>query len=156
MEKITIMGFGNPVREDDGVGIYVIKRLQEELPAEENIEILDMGTSAFEVLFQLKGRDRIILVDSVLNTGEPVGTLYKVPAKEIENSVEEQPHLYLHSLKWDQALAYAKKILQDDYPEKIDVFLIAIDSVRFNTEMTEAGRQGAEKMVQAILSEIKK
>ncbi len=149
------MGFGNPVREDDGVGIYVVKRLQEELGERENIQILDMGTSAFEVLFQLKGQDRIILVDSVLNTGEPVGTLYKVPAEEIVSSMEEeQPHLYLHSLKWDQALFYAKKILQDDYPDKIDVFLIAIDSTRFDTEMTAAGKAGAEKMVAKILEEL--
>ena len=54
MEKICILGFGNPVREDDGVGIYVIEKLKEKIQ-HENIEILDMGTSAFEVLFQLKG-----------------------------------------------------------------------------------------------------
>ncbi|MEM9836442.1 MAG: hydrogenase maturation protease, partial [Bacteroidota bacterium] len=60
--KTAILGFGNPARSDDGVGCYVIQQLQERLPAEEEITLLDMGTSAFEVLFQLKGHERIILV----------------------------------------------------------------------------------------------
>ncbi len=155
MEKITIMGFGNPVREDDGVGIYVIKQLQKILGERKDIQILDMGTSAFEVLFKLKGQDRIILVDSVLNTGEPVGTLYKLPADEIVGALsQDHSHLYLHSLKWDQALAYAKKILGDEYPEKIDVYLIAIDSTRFDTEMTAAGKAGAEKLAAKIVEEL--
>ena len=153
MENVTVMGFGNPVREDDGVGIYVIDQLKKKLGEREGLQIFDMGTSAFEILFKLKGQDRIILVDAVVNTGEAVGTLYKVPASEIESKLEDDPHLYLHSLKWDQALSYAKKILGDDYPKIIDVFLIAIDSTRFDTEMTEAGKKGAEEMTLRILEE---
>lgn len=154
MENITIMGFGNPVREDDGVGIYIIEQLQKKIGKRAGLQIFDMGTSAFEILFKLKGQDRIILIDAVLNTGEPVGTLYKVPAEEIESSIEDEPHLYLHSLKWDQALSYAKKILVNDYPKKIDVFLVAIDSTRFDTTMTEAGIKGGDEMTKKILAEL--
>ncbi|MEM6345641.1 MAG: hydrogenase maturation protease [Bacteroidota bacterium] len=154
MEKISILGFGNPVREDDGVGIYVVQKLQE-LIQDENIAILDMGTAAFEVLFQLRGRDRIILVDAVLNTGEPVGTLYKLPASEVEAQIQDDPLVFLHSLKWDQALSYAKKILLDDYPQNIDVYLIAIDETRFNTEMTPAARAAGDELVQKIIADLK-
>ncbi len=153
MEKISILGFGNPVREDDGVGIYVIEKLKEKIQ-HENIEILDMGTSAFEVLFQLKGRDRIILIDAVINTGEEVGTLYKLPASEIEGSIKEDPLVFLHSLKWDQALSYAKKILLEEYPEHIDVYLVAIDSTRFNTEMTAAAMEGGDRLVDLLVNEL--
>ncbi|MEL6193023.1 MAG: hydrogenase maturation protease [Bacteroidota bacterium] len=153
MEKISILGFGNPVREDDGVGIYVIEKLKEKIQ-HENIEILDMGTSAFEVLFQLKGKDRIILIDAVINTGEEVGTLYKLPASEIEGSIKEDPLVFLHSLKWDQALSYAKKILLDEYPEHIDVYLVAIDSTRFNTEMTAAAIEGGDRLVDLLVNEL--
>jgi len=153
MKKITILGFGNPVREDDGVGIYVIEELKKRIQ-DEHIEILDMGTSAFEVLFKLKGRDRIILVDAVINTGEPVGTLYKLPASEIEGHIQDDPLVFLHSLKWDQALSYAKKILLNDYPKHIDVYLVAIDSTRFNTEMTEAAIKGGDELVEKILADV--
>lgn len=153
MEKISILGFGNPVREDDGVGIYVIEKLKERIQ-HDHIDILDMGTSAFEVLFQLKGKDRIILIDAVINTGEEVGTLYKLPASEIEGAIKDDPLVFLHSLKWDQALSYAKKILLEEYPEHIDVYLVAIDSTRFNTEMTPAAIKGGDRLVDLLVREL--
>ncbi|MEO0341239.1 MAG: hydrogenase maturation protease, partial [Bacteroidota bacterium] len=117
--------------------------------------LFDMGTSAFEVLFKLKGHDRIILVDAVINTGEPVGTTFKLPASEINGQIQDDPLVFLHGLKWDQALSYAKKILLDDYPEDIDVYLIAIDSTRFNVGMSEPAIQGAEKVIGLIKEELK-
>lgn len=154
LEKIAVLGFGNPVREDDGVGIYVIEKLTERLGDAEHIHIFDMGTSAFEVLFKLKGHDRIILIDAVLNSGEPVGTCFKLPASEINAQIQDDPMVFLHSLKWDQALSYAKKMLGDEYPEKIEVYLIAINDTRFNTGMTEAAISGGDKVVELLLKDL--
>ncbi|MBX2877254.1 MAG: hydrogenase maturation protease [Saprospiraceae bacterium] len=154
-KKIAVLGFGNPVRADDGVGIYVIEELKKKLGEVENVSIFDMGTSAFEVLFQLKGHDKIILVDAVINTGEAVGTTYKLPASEIEAEIEDDPLVFLHSLKWSQALSYAKKMLGDEYPEDIEVYLIAIDSTAFNVGMTEEAKVGGDKVVDILQQALK-
>ena len=156
LEKIAILGFGNPVREDDGVGIYIIEKLKENIGLAENISIFDMGTSAFEVLFKLKGHDHIILVDAVINSGEPVGSIFKLPASEINAQIQDDPMVFLHSLKWDQALSYAKKMLGEDYPQNIEVYLVAIDDTRFNVGMTEAAINGGEKVVKLLLDELNK
>jgi hydrogenase maturation protease len=152
--KTAIMGFGNPTRSDDGVGIYVIDLLRSRLALRNDVSLLDMGTSAFEVLFTLKGHQRIILVDAVVNTGEAVGTLYKVPASEIERTPEDDPMVFLHSIKWDQALSYAKKILQDDYPNDIQVYLIAVDNTRIDISLTGEAKQAAERVAELICAEI--
>ena len=47
--KTAIMGFGNPVRSDDGIGMYVIEHLNKQLGDREDLSIIDMGTAAFEV-----------------------------------------------------------------------------------------------------------
>ncbi len=153
METISILGFGNPVREDDGVGIYVIEELKKELSAP-HIEILDMGTSAFEVLFKLKGRDRIILIDAAINTDEPVGTLFRLPAEEVEGQIEDDPLVFLHGLKWHQALSYARKMLNEDYPKEVEVFLIAIDSTRFDLGISAEAKAGADRLVKLLLEEL--
>lgn len=155
IEKIAILGFGNPVRGDDGVGIYIIEQLQKELGEHKNISIFDMGTSAFEVLFKIKGHDRIILVDAVVNTGEAVGTSYKLPASEIDGHIEEDPMVFLHSLKWSQALSYAKKMLGEDYPKEVDVYLVAVEDTRFNVGMTEQARTGGDKVVKILMQDLK-
>ncbi len=154
-KKTAVLGFGNPVRADDGVGIYVIEQLKAQLDETDHISIFDMGTSAFEVLFKLKGHERIILIDAVINTNEPVGTTYKLPASEVEGQIIDDPMVFLHSLKWNQALSYAKKMLQDEYPDEIEVYLIAIDSTRFNVGMTEEAKKGGDKIINLLLEELK-
>ena len=153
-EKTVIMGFGNPVRSDDGIGIYVIDELKKKLPNTENITILDMGTSAFEVLFQLKGHTKILIVDAVINTGETPGTLYKVPANEVLKAPQDDPMVFLHSLKWDQALSYAKKIMVEEYPEDIQVYLIAVDNTRLEIELSEEVKAAGDKVVGLLLEEL--
>ena len=148
------MGFGNPVRSDDAVGIYVIEQLREKLPESEEISIFDMGTAAFEVLFGLKGDDKIILADAVLNSNEPVGTLFKVPAEEVMRTPQDDPLVFLHGMKWDQALSYAKKILQDEYPEDIHVYLVAIQNTKLEVDLSNIVRDAGDKVVQLILEDL--
>lgn len=148
------MGFGNPVRSDDAIGIYVIEQLKEKLPDSEDISIFDMGTAAFEVLFGLKGHDKIILVDGVLNSNEPVGTLFKVPAEEVMKAPQDDPLVFLHGMKWDQALSYTKKILQDEYPEDIQVYLVAIENTKLEIDMSDVVKQAGDKVVQHILEDL--
>lgn len=152
--KTAIMGFGNPVRSDDAVGVYVANELEKKLEKRADITVLDMGTSAFEVLFQLKGHQKIILIDAVLNSGEPVGTIFKVPAETIAKTPQDDPLVFLHGLKWDQALSYAKKIMQAEYPDNIQVYLIAVENTRLEIEMSEEVKRAGDKVMKHILEDV--
>ena len=152
--KTAILGFGNPVRADDGIGIYVIEALQKQLAHRTDLSIFDMGTSAFEVLFKLRDHEKLILIDAVVRAEEPVGTVFNLPASEVESEIEEDPLVFLHGLKWSQALSYAKKILGDAYPKEIDVFLIAVEDTRFNVGMTEAAKKGGDLVVETLLQRL--
>ena len=149
------MGFGNPVRSDDGVGCYVVSELKKREPDADYVSLFDMGTSAFEVLFQLVGHQQIIIVDAVLNSNEPDGTLFRLPAAAIQSAIVNDPLVFLHSLKWDQALSYAKKILQNDYPEdNISVFLIAVSNTKLDIGMKQEVQAAGDKVVQFVLEDI--
>ena len=149
------MGFGNPVRSDDGVGCHVLERLRETYGEREDVSLFDMGTSAFEVLFQLKGHDMIIIVDAVVNANEPDGTLFKLPAAEINAAIVDDPMVFLHSLKWDQALSYAKKIMQDDFPQQeIYAYLIAVTDTKMGVGLSSPVAQAAERALVHIREHI--
>jgi hydrogenase maturation protease len=153
--NIAIMGFGNPVRSDDGVGCYVLENLKSELSNRENISFFDMGTSAFEILFQLKGHHKIIIIDAVINSNEADGTVFKLPASEINAAIIDDPMVFLHSLKWDQALSYAKKIMQDDFPQNdIHAYLIAVSDIKMEIGLSPAVLEGAKKVIDHIKSEL--
>ena len=120
----------------------------------DNVTIFDMGTAAFEVLFGLKGHSKIILVDAVLNSDEPVGTLFKVPAEEVMKAPQDDPMVFLHGMKWDQALSYAKKILQDEYPKDIQVYLVAIENTKLEVNLSNVVKEAGNKVVQHILEDL--
>jgi hydrogenase maturation protease len=66
MKKIGIIGIGNLLRKDDGVGIVLLERLQKqkkELP--KNIEFIDGGTGGMNLLHLLAQFDIVLLIDAV-------------------------------------------------------------------------------------------
>ena len=153
--KTAILGFGNPVRSDDGIGVYVANELKKRLSHREDITVFDMGTSAFEVLFQLEGHQRIIITDAVMNSGEPDGTLFSLPASEINTRLQDDPLVFLHGLKWDQALSYARRIMKEKYPaDHIRVYLIAISDISMEIQLSEEVRSAGDRLIEIILKEL--
>jgi len=150
--KTAILGFGNPVRSDDAIGVYVVNELQKKLSHREDISVFDMGTSAFETLFKLKGHQRIIIVDGVINSGEADGTLFHLPASEIHAQIQDDPMLFLHGMKWDQALSYAKKMMREEFPEDaINVYLIAISEIKLEMLLSETVKSAGDRLIEKIL-----
>ena len=68
---------------------------------------------------------------------------------------QDDPLVFLHGMKWDQALSYAKKILQDEYPDDIQVYLIAIENTKLEVELSDAVKDAGDKVVEHILEELK-
>lgn len=153
--KTAILGFGNPVRSDDAIGVYVVNELQKKLVHRDDVTVFDMGTSAFETLFKLNGSDRIIIVDGVVNSGEHDGTLFCLPAAEIHAKIQDDPMLFLHGMKWDQALSYAKKLMGNTFPEnKITVYLVAISEIKINMELSKVVQIAGDKLIETILNDL--
>ena len=68
-----VLGIGNIIRKDDGVGIRVVELLRErDLP--EQVRLLDGGTAGLDLLPYLEGVSRIIVVDALLS-GKSAGTI---------------------------------------------------------------------------------
>lgn len=154
MKKTAVLGFGNPVRSDDGIGCFVVQELQKRLGEREDLSVLDMGTSAFEVLFQLQGHERIFFVDAVIHSGELDGTLYALPAEEVAAAVQEDPMVFLHSLKWDQALSYTKKIMGPAFPGDLRAYLIAVSDTRLEVGLSDPVREAGMRLVEILENEL--
>ena len=71
MEKKTlILGVGNLLLKDEGVGIHVIRALEKEtLPA--HVTLMDGGTGGLHLISWLTGYDHIIMVDATLDSNPP-------------------------------------------------------------------------------------
>ncbi|UCF09304.1 MAG: hydrogenase maturation protease [Candidatus Bipolaricaulota bacterium] len=77
---IAVVGVGNELMRDDGVGVHALRRLSlTELPA--NVELIDGGTSP-EAAFLVRDHRRIIVIDAARGGGVP-GTVYRFAPEEI-------------------------------------------------------------------------
>lgn len=72
-EPVLILGVGNLLVGDEGVGVHVVRALQQ-LDWPEHVHILDGGTGGFHLLGCFSSYKRMILVDAT-HDGEPAGTL---------------------------------------------------------------------------------
>lgn len=154
MQRTAIIGFGNPVRNDDGIGVRVVSTLEKVFEDREDVTVLDLGTNAFEILFKLRGHDRIILVDATTNSGDPEGTVFRLPTQVVEEAYEDDPLVFLHGMKWNQALSYSRKILRQEFPDEVSVYLIAVENVLPGETISNAVDEGGKFVIHKIKEEL--
>lgn len=91
-ERILVMGVGNPLMRDEGVGPRVAELLMAGYNFPPNVEVVDAGTMSYMILDLLRGMDRLLLIDAVRDTGEPAGTVMLLTPEDMA------PNQVMHSL----------------------------------------------------------
>ncbi len=94
MKKLLVMGIGNMLLTDDGVGVFAAQKLQEEeLP--ENVTVMEAGTFTQDVFYLFEGYDTVLVLDIVHANGEP-GTIYKLSESDLVDN--EKQRLSIHDI----------------------------------------------------------
>ncbi|MFC4945126.1 hydrogenase maturation protease [Pseudonocardia sp. GCM10023141] len=132
--EVLIVGCGNLLRGDDGVGPILIRHLFE-LGVPDGARLVDGGTAGMDVAFQMRGAAKVVIIDASA-TGSAPGTIYRVPGAELEN-VPPLQGLHTHSFRWDHAIAFARWALGEACPEDITVFLIEAQAVAWGADLSE-------------------
>ncbi len=72
-QKTLVLGLGNVIMGDEGVGVHVVRALAQK-PLPPSVECLDGGTGGFVLLGPLQNADRVVLIDAAAD-GNPIGTV---------------------------------------------------------------------------------
>ncbi|HVB87005.1 MAG TPA: HyaD/HybD family hydrogenase maturation endopeptidase [Candidatus Dormibacteraeota bacterium] len=79
---ITVVGVGNLVHTDDGLGIHAIQRLQADPRVPKDVALIDGGTFGLELLAYLQDCSQLILIDAA-DLGQEPGTLVRMTGAEL-------------------------------------------------------------------------
>jgi hydrogenase maturation protease len=80
LKHVVILGVGNLLLSDEGVGVHVANRLMDmDLPA--GVEVIEGGTDGFRLMNVVTEADRLIVVDAVKG-GSPPGSIYRFDIKD--------------------------------------------------------------------------
>jgi hydrogenase maturation protease len=80
--SILVLGIGNLIMSDDGIGVRVAQRLAQDYRFPLGVSVVDGGTLGLDLLPMLEGVAKLLLVDAVESDAAP-GTLVRLSGEEI-------------------------------------------------------------------------
>jgi hydrogenase maturation protease len=152
VEKTLVVGCGNLLRGDDAVGPVLVRHLAA-LGTPPGVRLADAGTAGMDVAFAMRGQDRVILVDASTGSGHPPGTLFRVPGEVVE-SLPPPEGRNLHAFRWDQALAFARWLLKDEYPADVVVWLVEAESLAHGAPLSAVVEATMKDLAERLLVEL--
>ena len=149
-KKILILGLGNILLGDEGVGVRIAEQLaSQSLPDE--VEVIDGGTAGYELLSFLEGREKVIIVDAVKTSDKP-GAVYKMDLSILEE--DATMHLSLHQLGLKNVFKIAS--LMDINPKVTLVGVVPKDYQSYKIGLSKEVEKAIPIAIKAILQEIDK
>ena len=91
-ERILVLGVGNPLVRDEGVGVRVVEELVKRYSFPETVEVADVGTMGMSILGMITSASHVVMVDAVDKTGCEPGTVVLLTPEDLA------PNQVMHSL----------------------------------------------------------
>lgn len=149
---VKIIGCGNPLAADDGVGVRIIEELKKiNLP--HKVQIIEAGNDPFQLLEFIKGKEKVILVDAVKGGGVP-GSIYRILPEDIKHSSNKS--LSLHEVNISDVLELGKSIYPEEMPDDLVIIGIEAESTDdFSVGLSKPVENAVLLAVNKILAELK-
>jgi hydrogenase maturation protease len=145
---VVILGLGNVLLQDDGVGVRAVERLAAEYAIPDGVEVLDGGTLGMSLLPRLAGADAAILVDAV-RADAPAGTLVELSGDDVGPAVQTRlsPHQVgvadlLDGLRW-----------LGETPPRLRLIGLVPEQMELGLELSPAVEKNLGSLVDAVALE---
>jgi len=145
---ILVLGIGNILLRDEGVGVRVIEQMQK-MHLGDEVELVDGGTAGADLLAVLAQRRRIIVIDAVQADCEP-GTVLRFTAEDLVRP--EGVGMSLHEVGLGQALMMTKQL--GCAPEDVVVFGIKPKDLGCGLELSQETASSVPKVIELVLAEM--
>ncbi|MFW9914086.1 MAG: hydrogenase maturation protease [Candidatus Thorarchaeota archaeon] len=152
-KSAVILGIGNTLRIDDGVGIVLVESLEQNLAGQPNIAFETMQTGGIDILGSIEGFDLAIIIDAAFMNANP-GEARWLPVGKSDRNIR----LYssTHSAGVLETIQMARTIQNLDMPEIIVVLGIQVKETKgFGENLTEEVAVGAKTAFQMIIEKLK-
>ena len=144
-----VIGLGNPLRGDDGVGVRVIQVLATQaLPPD--VQLADGGTQGLGIINLMEGQQRVIVIDAA-DVGRAPGEFVRFALDEARLLGDGQ-HLSVHAAGLRDALLLAQAL--NVLPDEVVIFGVQPASLEWDDELSQEVEATVPNLVAAVLAEI--
>jgi len=141
--KVAVIGIGNILMGDEGVGIAVINELKR---LNVKADVYDCGTMGIDILNIIADYDKVIVVDAVKGFGKP-GDVFRIRPEELKSGKV----ISMHDVDFISVINIAKSVMK--LPE-IVIIGIEVERVKEGLEISESVRKAIPRAIKEIIKEI--
>jgi len=151
MPKSTVvLGLGNPLMADEGIGVYLVDRLAESAVGCPDVDFIDVGTGGLALLHHIEGRRRAIFLDCAY-MGLAPGTIRRFRPDDVR-SAKVLAHQSLHEADLLQILDMAGRLGQA--PDEVVIFGIEPERVEPGLGLSASLMGGVDGYLALVLQEL--
>ncbi|GAB4573761.1 MAG: hypothetical protein Kow0077_17110 [Anaerolineae bacterium] len=122
--RVKVIGLGNPILTDDGVGIYAVRLVRRWLPPDADVAIVELAVGGLELMEAMIGFDRVILVDAIWSPDQPPGTVFQFTAEALPDTMNSAS---AHDIDLPGALAAGRR-MGIPLPEDAAIEIVAVSA----------------------------
>lgn len=149
-----VLGLGNPILTDDGVGVKVAEAVRAALPSDSAVEVSEASVGGLALMERLLGYRRVILIDA-LHTGQGVpGTIHRLSLADLRDISPTQHSASAHDTTLVTALDMAAR-MGLPLPEEVVIFGVTVKNVTdFSDRPTPAVARAIPQVTALVLDEL--
>jgi hydrogenase maturation protease len=147
---VTIIGIGNILLQDEGVGVHALNRLMEGYELPDSVNLIDGGTMGLDLLPFVEGSERILFIDAVDFRKEP-GSIGIIEDEELPAIVKTK--VSPHQIGLSDLLSVLK--LLEKGPKSIAVIGIQPERIQTGTELSDTIRGRIDDLLNAIIEKLR-
>jgi len=148
--KALVLGLGNILLSDEGLGVRVVERLEESYRFPPEIQVMDGGTLGLDLLPYLEGVDHLLVIDA-LEIGEEPGTIARLVGDEVPASLSVK--ISPHQMGLADLLAAAR--LQGLYPQEVVLLGMQPASIDTGLDLSPPVQAHLDRLIDEVLIELK-
>jgi hydrogenase maturation protease len=148
---ILVLGIGNTVMSDDGVGVKVVQKLEKDYCLPAHVDIMDGGTLGLDILPRLEGVQKLIIVDA-LETGGLPGTCIRLVGEDIPIALETKVSPHQMGLKDLLAVSH---LMEGHLPPEMVLIGVQPECIELGTELTPVVEAQLGNLLSLVIEERK-
>lgn len=150
--KTLVLGVGNPILSDDGVGIHVARALKEKSIS--GVYVEELAASGLELLDLVLDYQRVIIIDAIQTSGGRPGEIHILDEKDFEKAVHGSSP---HGINIATALALGRRIMPERMPKSVVFIAVeAEDLVNVKEELTPKVQAALPAIIRKVEEEIRR
>lgn len=149
-----VLGLGNPILTDDGIGVWVAEAIAARLPADLPIDCAEVSVGGLLLMEAMLGYERVILIDALYPARGQPGTIHRMTLEDLRAISPTEHSTSPHDTSLLTALALGQR-MGLPLPTEITIYAVEVANITdFGDTPTPAVAHAIPQVIDAVLEEL--